>query len=64
MPACALAGMGRVVLMQLFPAQDVRLTGEWAAIAAGLGLVGGLLGALYPALRAARMDPLQALNFE
>jgi putative ABC transport system permease protein len=59
-----LAVGGRAFLMELFPAQDVRFTAEWAAIASGLGLVGGLLGALYPALRAARMDPLHALGFE
>ncbi len=33
-------------------------------IASSLGLLGGLLGSLYPALKAARMDPVQALNFE
>jgi putative ABC transport system permease protein len=60
----ALALGGRAFLMELFPAQDVRFTLQWGAIAAGLGLVGGLLGALYPALRAARLDPLHALNFE
>jgi putative ABC transport system permease protein len=42
----------------------VELTREWAVIAAALGLSGGLLGSLYPALKAARMDPVQALNFE
>jgi ABC-type antimicrobial peptide transport system permease subunit len=42
----------------------VQLSKQWAGIAASLGLAGGLLGSLYPALRAARMDPIQALNFE
>jgi putative ABC transport system permease protein len=60
----ALAVSGRSLLMDMFPAQDVRLTQGWAAIAGGLGLGGGLLGALYPAVRAARMDPLRTLNFE
>jgi len=55
---------GRSVLMDVFPAQDVRFTRGWAAIAGALGLGGGLLGALYPAVRAARMDPLRTLNFE
>jgi putative ABC transport system permease protein len=55
---------GRFYLPRLFPTLVVTLTREWAAIAAVLGLVGGLLGSIYPALRAARMDPVQALNFE
>jgi putative ABC transport system permease protein len=59
-----LAGLGRAVLMDLYPAQDIRFTRGWAVIAGGLGLLGGLLGALYPAVRAARTDPLRTLNFE
>jgi putative ABC transport system permease protein len=55
---------GRWLLPQLFPTLSVTLTREWAVIAASLGLVGGLVGSLYPALKAARMDPVQALNFE
>ena len=59
-----LAVAGRSLLMSAFPTQEIRFTRGWAAIAAGLGLSGGFLGALYPAVRAARMDPLNALNFE
>lgn len=51
-------------LPEIFPTLVVQLSREWALIAAALGLTGGLLGSLYPALRAARMDPIQALNFE
>jgi putative ABC transport system permease protein len=59
-----LAFWGSFSIHRVFPTQVVRLTREWAAIAAALGVVGGLLGSLYPAIRAARMDPVQALNFE
>jgi putative ABC transport system permease protein len=59
-----LAFFGRSLLTSAFPAQEIHFTRGWAAIAAGLGLGGGFLGALYPALRAARMDPLRTLNFE
>jgi len=55
---------GRFWFERAYPTLTVTLTREWALIAAGLGLVGGLLGSLYPAVKAARMDPVQALNFE
>jgi putative ABC transport system permease protein len=55
---------GRFYLPRVFPTLVVTLTREWAIIAAILGMAGGLLGSLYPALRAARLDPVQALNFE
>ena len=55
---------GRWFLPRVFPTLSVQLTREWAAIASSLGLVGGLLGSFYPAVKAARMDPVQALNFE
>jgi putative ABC transport system permease protein len=54
----------RWLLPHAFPTLTVELSRQWAGIAATLGLTGGLLGSLYPALRAARMDPIQALNFE
>jgi putative ABC transport system permease protein len=41
---------------------DVEL--KWVAIAAAIGLAGGALGALYPALRAAYQDPVKALSYE
>ena len=59
-----LAALGREILMDVYPAQDIRFTRGWALAAGGLGLVGGLLGAVYPAVRAARTDPLRTLNFE
>ena len=54
----------RHVIHYMLPTQVVELTVEWAAIAGSLGLAGGLLGSVYPALRASRLDPVQALNFE
>jgi putative ABC transport system permease protein len=37
---------------------------NWALAAAAIGLVGGAIGALYPAMRAANLDPVQALAYE
>ncbi len=37
---------------------------RWAAAAALIGLGGGLLGALYPAVRAASLDAVAALSYE
>ena len=37
---------------------------QWAVTAAVIGLVGGILGALYPAVRASNLDPVNALAYE
>jgi putative ABC transport system permease protein len=42
----------------------VEIEPKWIAVALGVGLVGGTLGALYPALRAASQDPVDALSYE
>jgi putative ABC transport system permease protein len=36
----------------------------WALTAAAIGLFGGVLGALYPAVRAANLDPVSAISYE
>ena len=36
----------------------------WAVTAALIGLLGGVLGALYPAARAANLDPVNALSYD
>jgi putative ABC transport system permease protein len=59
-----LAVFGQASIQSVFPTQVVKLTREWAGIAVALGMFGGLLGSFYPAVRAARLDPVQALNFE
>ncbi len=37
---------------------------SWAITAAAIGLLGGALGALYPAIRAANLDAVSALSYE
>jgi putative ABC transport system permease protein len=42
----------------------VDIEPKWIAISLAVGLIGGSIGALYPALRAARQDPVDALSYE
>jgi putative ABC transport system permease protein len=37
---------------------------QWATVAAAIGLIGGVLGALYPAWRASNLDAVSALAYE
>jgi len=67
--AGVLVGMGLSVVVSAiieweFPLLTVELRLRWLLAAAGLGIVGGVLGALYPAWLAARKDPVEALSYE
>lgn len=42
----------------------VDIEPKWLLVSLAIGLLGGTLGALYPALRAARQDPVDALSYE
>jgi len=37
---------------------------QWAVTAAAIGLIGGVLGALYPAWKASSLDPVNALAYD
>jgi putative ABC transport system permease protein len=37
---------------------------RWLAISAAIGLCAGVVGAVYPAVRAAKLDPIEALSYE
>jgi putative ABC transport system permease protein len=54
----------RKILLTLFPTLSIELTWNWRLYAAGLALLGSMVGAFYPALRAARLDPVDALAYE
>jgi putative ABC transport system permease protein len=43
---------------------QIDLLPEWLLISALIGLLGGVAGALYPAVRAANLDPVEALSYE
>jgi putative ABC transport system permease protein len=42
----------------------IEIEPRWILVALGVGLLGGTIGALYPALRAARQDAVEALSYE
>ena len=42
----------------------VQFEWQWVLAAAGMAVLGGTLGALYPALKAAHQDPVEALSYE
>ena len=42
----------------------IEIEPRWILISLAVGLVGGTIGALYPALRAARQDAVEALSYE
>jgi len=54
----------RKAIISAFPTLQVSMTITEVLTACGLGLMGGALGALYPAYKAARMDPVTAINYE
>lgn len=57
--------LGRNVLTATFPTLAIEFpTLLWLVWAALLALAGSILGAFYPALRAARLDPVDALAYE
>jgi putative ABC transport system permease protein len=42
----------------------VEIEPRWVMVSLVVGLLGGSIGALYPALRAARQDAVEALSYE
>jgi len=61
---CGLAAVTAKAILARFPILSIELSWEWAAYAAFLAFAGSMVGAFYPALRAARLDPVDALAYE
>jgi putative ABC transport system permease protein len=43
---------------------QIDLLPQWLLIAAFIAVLGGVVGALYPAVRAASLDPVEALGYD
>jgi putative ABC transport system permease protein len=54
----------RLIMRGLFPTLTVLITPGWVARAAALAVLAGLAGTAYPAWRASRKDPVEALAYE
>lgn len=60
-----LSFVARALIQAIFPASLTQaIVPDWWPIAAGISLVGVVLGALYPGLSAASQDPIEALAYE
>jgi putative ABC transport system permease protein len=55
---------GRVLILHLQPLWSIEIPAVRFAYAVVLAALGTLLGALHPALRAARQDPVESLRYE
>jgi len=60
----AISYLAKVLLTHRFHVLPLLLTGEWVLRASVIALVGAMLGAIYPAIKAARKDPIDALAYE
>jgi len=54
----------RVILIKVWPSLSILITLKWICLAGAIAMVGGLLGAGYPAWLASRKDPVEALAYE
>ena len=54
----------RAGIVQRFPTMRINVTGTWILKAAIIAVGGAVLGATYPAYKAARKDPIEALAYE
>ena len=51
-------------LVAHFPTTRIQITAPWVLRATLIAIVGAILGAIYPAFRAAQKDPIDALAYE
>ena len=64
MPENRFRRIARAAIVQRLPLLRVVVTGEWILRATIVAIIGAILGALYPAFKAAQKDPIEALAYE
>ena len=52
------------ILHGVFPTLPLQITGDWRLKAAVFAIVSGVIGSLYPSLKASAQDPIEALAYE
>jgi putative ABC transport system permease protein len=65
----AIVGVGAAFLLtiplkSIWPTLSILITDDWIVRASVFALVSGVIGALYPAYKAASQDPIEALAYE
>jgi putative ABC transport system permease protein len=60
-----ISAVGRLGIVHHFPSLSILpISWSWAMNASGIALTGAIVGAIYPAYKAARKDPINALAYE
>jgi putative ABC transport system permease protein len=54
----------RWLITTFVPTMSQAIVPEWWPIASGIALIGSMLGAIYPGLKAARQDAIEALSYD
>ena len=57
-------GIGGATLLSRFMNMEVTISFFWLALAFGISVGIGVIFGLYPARKAARLDPIEALRYE
>ena len=57
-------GLGLTVLVRTFTPLPASVAPHWVALGVALGIFVGVVAGVYPAVRASRLDPVEALGYE
>ena len=60
----AISVAARAGIREKWPTLPVQITWGWILYAAAIAVVGAMVGAIYPAFKAAQKDPIDALAYE